>query len=128
MEPSSGVGPEKRPTVDLVKDKNGTDQILLQNPKGASVKVIRFYSCFNLFLLCLRKSRMILRCKIQNFDSRILEIEDKMLTFKICPLTVGCFSSAKLFFGTRELELYPVFYTFYPKGLIFGGRIYVFGS
>ncbi|KAH0871062.1 hypothetical protein HID58_078084 [Brassica napus] len=39
MEPS-GVSDEKRPTVDLIKDKNGTDQILLQNPKGASVKVI----------------------------------------------------------------------------------------
>lgn len=31
---------EKRPMVDLIKDKNGTDQVLLQNPKGASVKVI----------------------------------------------------------------------------------------
>ena len=42
MEPS-GVSDEKRPTVDLVKDKNGTDQVLLKNPKGASVKVIDFF-------------------------------------------------------------------------------------
>ena len=34
---------EKRPMVDLVKDKNGTDQVLLQNPKGASVKVFFFF-------------------------------------------------------------------------------------
>lgn len=84
MEPSSGVSAEKRPIVDLVKDKNGTDQILLQNPKGASVKVID--SILPLLVspfLCVRKSRMILRCKIQNFDSRILQIEDKMLTLRL---------------------------------------------
>ncbi|CAN8325702.1 unnamed protein product [Cochlearia groenlandica] len=38
MEPR-GAGEEKRPIVDFVKDKNGTDQILLKNPKGASVKI-----------------------------------------------------------------------------------------
>lgn len=37
-----GGGAEKRPIVDLVKDNYGTDQILLRNPKGASVKVIAF--------------------------------------------------------------------------------------
>lgn len=51
MEPSGVSSVEKRPIVDMVKDKNGTDQILLQSPKGASVKVIRFLF-FSNFVLC----------------------------------------------------------------------------
>lgn len=45
MEPSA-VSDEKRLTVDLVRDKNGTDQVLLKNPKGASVKVMELF-CFS---------------------------------------------------------------------------------
>jgi hypothetical protein len=75
MEPSSGTGPEKRPTVDLVKDRNGTDQILLQNPRGASVKVIAFVFIlvsfwFSYVIGCVYESRIILRCKIQDYRIR----------------------------------------------------------
>ncbi|XP_010529629.1 PREDICTED: putative glucose-6-phosphate 1-epimerase [Tarenaya hassleriana] len=36
---SSGAVADQRPVVDFVKDRNGIGQILLQNPKGASVKI-----------------------------------------------------------------------------------------
>lgn len=57
-----GGGADKRPIVDLVKDKNGTDQILLQNPKGASVKVIDSSFCFS------HVNNKLLRCKDSEFD------------------------------------------------------------
>ncbi|XP_010555598.1 PREDICTED: putative glucose-6-phosphate 1-epimerase [Tarenaya hassleriana] len=36
---SSGAVAVRRPFVDFAKDRNGIDQILLRNPKGASVKI-----------------------------------------------------------------------------------------
>ena len=34
-----GTGSEQKASVEVVKDRNGMEQILLKNPRGASVRV-----------------------------------------------------------------------------------------
>lgn len=49
----SGAESDQRVAVDVTKDKNGIDQVVLQNPRGASAMVWIPFSLSPLFIGCL---------------------------------------------------------------------------
>lgn len=47
---NSGAAPDQKPAVEFTKDRNGIDQVILNNPRGASVRV-RFHQIFSVYFM-----------------------------------------------------------------------------